>query len=295
MEREEYEEIPWSALVPAATPMSRRLATLAMGTVIALAVGFVGMRVLSPAPPRGVVVDTAPDSDPEAGAPGEPATDLEPDAIGSAAKAAIPDAPRIYSEADLMAVLPEEEIRMAVMRAEWFTTDFFTVDGDVGAAESLRAALPGLGSEIVLPQEAPGGVSYVEWARAYRVEPKTPGRYVVSVAFRMLAGTESTGLKRSDVRAVQIEVVIDEMGRAAIADLPAIIEPPSVALPLPLSIRPATPDPAALSQLIDRAAAWGGPASVLESGRDTRRWRLVVSITDSSGLLWPLIVHSGSI
>ena len=31
--------------------------------------------------------------------------------------------PRLYSEADLMAVIPEEERRLAIMRAEWFITN----------------------------------------------------------------------------------------------------------------------------------------------------------------------------
>jgi len=168
--------------------------TVLIGVLVGLAAGSVlrrdgGRSTVVTLPPIAAATPAAvaPDLIERADDPVPISADQSPPLLIEPSSAVAPVAPRLYSEADLMAVLPEEEMRAAVMRAEWFVTDFFTVDGASSAESDVTAALATPPDEVPLPHAtATDGISYVEWARAFFVEPVEPGIYRVSVAFRTL-------------------------------------------------------------------------------------------------------------
>ena len=284
---QEYEQIPWSHLVPVQKDRSMQLALLVFVVVAALlAIVFLLRRspevtpAAAPSPPSSVVVT------PEQPTAVPPPTTTEPPALETAVLQ-----PQIYSEADLMAALPARPELEAIARAEWFVTDYFTVDGDRSLADGVAAALP---DAVALPSSEGQAISYVEWARAVKVADNLDGSYQVTVWFRTLAGTAESGFNRTGVRAVDVRLATDELGRLAIADIPIaqVVEP--------LGIAPAWPTASSASPEVVAAAA--ADASVLGSdpelqtaGEDEDGWRLVFSVGDASGLRFPIVVRSPSV
>jgi hypothetical protein len=297
---EEYETIPWSQLAPQQPPLSTRIGMVAAAVVAIAAVAFVGARLLL-GESTGVTV-TIPGSSAEGTLPVAPppsataapaiespivAAAREGAGSGPAAGEAAAEGARIYTEADLMAVIPEEDQRAAVARAEWFVTDYFTVDGDPQTAAAIREALP-TGLEVTLPHEGGGGVSYVEWSRALRVVPDGPGRYRVIVAYRTLAGPAGEPLVRMPVAAVAVTVVLDGESDTAVADLPepVVLEsaPQEAA-----SLQESEPPPEVVGAALDLVP---GDGPVVESAAlDVGGWRLVISVAGPSGLRWPLVIR----
>jgi hypothetical protein len=290
---ETYESIPWSHLAPRRVPLPTRIAMVVVGAAVAAVLGF-GLAKLFRDEPGRVVVTMPP-----AAVEGEqvpvPAPTTIPVAAPMPSSAAVPssapaaDESRLFSEADLMAVIPEEEQHRAMWRAEWFVTDFFTVDGDPQIGTTTKAALPE-DLDAPMPHSAAPGVSYVEWARALEARPGGPGRYEVDVAFRTLSGEGEGLLARQPVRAVRIQVEIGEGGGASILDLPAPIE---LAIPRAVVAYPAPAE--APPEIVDDAAAaveaFGFVEEVLTAGVDENGWRVVLAVVDASGIRWPLAVR----
>ena len=150
MEPEEYEQIPWSSLLSEQDDPRRKMMYTAAAVIRAVVVGVVGVRAISgpatgtivPLPPAGVI-DVTPDIAAPAPTTGDAPLVIPPDL--PEAEAIVPgtaDTPLdLLSEADLMAVLPNQEMRAAAARAEWFVADFFTVDGAAGRrSRSARCA-----------------------------------------------------------------------------------------------------------------------------------------------------------
>ncbi len=281
---QEYEQIPWSHLVPVQKDRSLQLALLVVVIVAALlAIVFFLRRspnvtpVVAPPPPSSAVVTPEQPTAASSPTPAQPA----------APETAVPQ-PRIYSEADLMAALPPRPELEAIARAEWFVTDYFTVDGDQALADSVAAALP---DAVALPTSDGQAISYVEWARAVAVADNLDGSYDVTVWFRTLAGTTDGGFNRTGVRAVDLRLVTDERGRLAIADIPEAV---NVA---PLGIAPAwplatTPVPELVIAAARDAELFGSDPELQTAGKDEDGWRLVFSVGDASGLRFPVVVRS---
>ncbi len=191
-DREDFEHIPWSRLAEDTRPrMDRRLVAAAVVAVavalivgVARSVGGAGVvsTVAAPAPATSAPVPSAADT-----------TTTVP-------------LPQLYREADLRAVLPDEELRLAAMRAEWHVRDHFTVTGARDGTTPVQA--------------------YVEWARTYRVDGTDSSRYVVLVAYRLLAAGSEGVFERLPLQAVEIVVGRDGSGGLAIADLPRPVDPP---------------------------------------------------------------------
>jgi hypothetical protein len=297
---ERFESIPWASLVPERNPNLRRYLAVALTVVVGVVLGVVGGRILRGDTGRSVVVS------PPAAVPSQipmPQTAQPTVAPAPSSLQAIvaeptpspvvnvPAPPRLYSEADLMAVMPEEEMRAAAMRAEWFVTDFFTVDGEASAGADVLAALPaGIGNSP-LPHIDGGGISYVEWARAFFVEPLGPARYHIEVAFRSLAGPGPGQLVRGPVRAVSVEVRLGVDGETIVADYPAPIEmPPALQLEGD-EVAEADAPPEILAEALAAASAVGSDPAVVLTGLDDDGWRIVVMVGDESGLRWPLAVR----
>ena len=302
---EHFESIPWSSLVPPRNEARRRMLFVAATVVIGVVLGLVGGGFLRGNSGRGTVVSLPPlaAAEPVADPAGESiaplSLDLSPLDISvespppvDAAGVVAPVSPRLYSEADLMAVLPEEEMRAAVMRAEWFVTDFFTVDGSITAMADMAEVLPIGLTGTSLPHEDPGtSISYVEWARAYLVEPAHPGAYRVTVAFRTLAGPEPGALVRSAVRAVAVTVEVGADGASAVLDLPSPAErPPALKVDAAETAEMQAPTDVVAAAVAAGSGVGSDPAALM-SGFDDDGWRVVVLIGDNSGLRWPLAVR----
>ena len=287
MDDEQYEHIPWSRLIDEQSDGWKRIVYIVAGIVLAVVVGIVGIKWLT-SPDHGeagtsavsVPIDTTVPTDPSPGA-----------ASGSTSTTVV------VSEADLMAAAPPSDAEIvARTRAEWFVTDFFTVDGDPEAAVEIRQAFVDDAVIPDLPHEAaePGGVSFVEWARAYRTETLERDRYAVDVAFRTVRLAEDGEYSRGPVHAVEIIVVVAE-GEAGIADLPIPIVPPRAD---GLTGWSAPSDPATedvITAAAEYAFLFDAEPEVLEASGAGDDWRAVVTIGDGSGIRWPLVIRSDAI
>ncbi|NNL71377.1 MAG: hypothetical protein HKO70_15620 [Acidimicrobiia bacterium] len=250
-EEEHYESVPWSALTTAARQPPWLVYVIA-GAVVALVVGMVAARSRPAAAPAATVTTLL--------------TVLE---------TTVP-----MSEADLQADGGDVS-RAAAMRAEWFVTDYFTVDGLAGRVSDLSSAL---GREAPAP---PGIISYVEWARAWDVERVAGDEYRVNVAIRLLTDA-GEGFARGSVQAVAVRVQVSPDGGTTVLDIPEPLElpdPPPVISPDP------EPIPYAVAvAAIERASAFGEPGEIIEGHRRNDTWLITIPITDPTGTPWPLLV-----
>ena len=280
---QDYEQIPWSHLVPQQKDRSLQLAAIAVA-VIAVFLTIVFLMRRGPAVAPIVASTTAAPSVVEA-PPSEVA--VAPTPVSSTT---LPAGPRIYSEADLMAVLPppESDDRLeAIARAEWFVTDYFTVDGDTSLADGVNAVLP---DAVDLPTTDGSAISYVEWARAVEVLDHRDGSFDVTVWFRTLVGDVEGGFNRTDVRAVDVKLVTDDQGRLAVADLPVAA---SVAAAGVGGSWPAAGEPAGelLAEAESAVQGFSEDSHLQSAGQTSAGWRFVFSVGDASGLRFPIAVH----
>jgi len=276
---EQVESVPWGELLEDVEPGQdfRRVAYLAAGLVAALVLGVVIARAWwSPSPPTVI-------------APGaEISADLLPpgDATTGVPTTTTATAP-LYSEADLMADPPDPGELKAIVRAEWFVSDCFTADYEPTGSADVRAALPSAADVPDMPQDGRGGISYVEWARAFHVEEAGEGAYLVAVAFRALAAPPEGAFIRLPVRAVEILVGVGADG-ASVLDLPRPMALPVGPEPAPWPEPGGDPPQAVIDLAGARASVWGSEprivsASVIEAG-----WRIVLTVADDVGNRWPL-------
>jgi hypothetical protein len=279
-EREELEHMPWGDLMAGAEPEDRRRRSLY------LVAGALGSMVL------GILVARswwAPTTAPMTVAPGTTVVVAE---AADTSLPAIPDLP-LYSEADLMADPPDPGARAAIARAEWFVTDYFTSDFEPNGSADLRAALPA-GPLPPFPQDDGAGISYVEWARAFRVEEAGGGAYRVSVAFRMLGAPPDRGFSRQPVRAVEILVAVSEDGGTTVLDLPAPARLPAGPEPEKWPDGDDEAPRSVIDEAIEAASRWGSEPRVVSSHETADGWRVVVTVADAVGNRWPMAVSIGA-
>jgi hypothetical protein len=274
---DEYEEIPWSTLLTEHRHGRAKTLYMAAAVIAAIVVGFVGVRWLT-APGHGDL--------PALAAPVETTTSevVAVQADSSTTTAAL-------SEADLMAVEPAVAELAAIARAEWFVTDYFTVDGPI--PEELISAFV---NDAVVPDLPDGegmGISYVEWARAFDVRPTISG-YVVSVVFRSLTEEPDGAFVRGPVRAVDVLIAVEE-GETAIAELPIPILPPVYHAIDGWMVTNGEAHDAAITATLDYAGMFDENAQVIESGAAGPEWRVVFTVGDRSGNRWPVVMRSDTI
>ena len=144
---EDVESVPWSELLETTDPTAerRRIAYLAAGLVGAVVLGAVVARAWW-APSAPTIV-----------APAEAAPPIasEPSQTGDSEVSTTAGTLPLYSEADLMADPPDPDARAAIVRAEWFVTDYFTADYEPKGSADVRAALPGGASRPAAARRAP--------------------------------------------------------------------------------------------------------------------------------------------
>jgi hypothetical protein len=265
--REHLEHIPWSDLtshrqIPRWVPyvVAGALAVAALGVVAAGSLG--GSRAFVP-----VQELTAP-------------------VTISVPSTTLPEAAPLYSEADLMALVPGTQEQLAAARAVWFVRDYFDSGGVPGETPEVVSSLP---AGATIPGVDEQGTSYVEWVEPFSVEQLGDGLYRVGVVFGMLEGADVSTLTRLHPMAVAVAVAVDG-GEAAVVDLPMPIESPSsgkIALwPLPEQDVPETIIDAAEQE----ALLWGEGPEVVAAGRGAAGWRVEVLVSDSAGVRWPMAV-----
>jgi hypothetical protein len=280
-DREELEHVPWQELLVAAQPEDRQRRTVYVGAglVAALVVGVALSRMVwAPAPAPSPL----------------PPTDItSPEAASTGEEPVLPDLTGLpmYSEADLMASPPDPAERAAIARAEWFVADYFTADLDPSGSADVRAALPE-GVLAGFPQDLTEGISYVEWARAFRVAAVGDGSYRVGVLFRTLSAPPDRGFVRQPVRAVEVLVAVRADGGSAVLDLPAPLPMPAGPEPVDLPA-PADPPPGVVEAAVADASAWGTEPRFVSAHALGGGWRVVVTVADSAGKRWPLAVRVG--
>jgi hypothetical protein len=286
-EHEEVEQIPWPMLAEQLDEGRRRsIATIALAAVAALVAGLVAVNVLRR--PSGTTVDLVPattevvaEAVEEQAPDGEPAGVAEP-TPADVDTAIVQPAPTLYSEADLMAVLPEGDQLLVAARAEWFIADFFTVLGPDDAVAGLPSGLP-------RPVAEEGGYSWVEWVRAARVVPVSADQFEVTVLFRTLRRDLDGALVRSPIAAVVVPVSLDLEGALGIGGLPRPADLPQEAAALPRP--PLTMPPDDVAAVAVAAVAGFGEAPAVEGGvLGAVGWRVVITVTGEAGVRWPLEV-----
>ncbi|MEA3502269.1 MAG: hypothetical protein U9R47_05790 [Actinomycetota bacterium] len=277
---DEYEEIPWSTLLTEHRQGRAKTLYMAAAVIVAIVVGFVGIRWLT-APGHG--------DQPALAAAVETTTTSEDAVIEAESPSTTTTA--VLSEADLMAPGPAVAELAAVARAEWFVTDYFTVDGPI--PEELISAFVNDAAIPDLPDGEGNGISYVEWARAFDVRPTTGG-YAVSVVFRSLTEEPDGAFVRGPVRAVDVLIAVEE-GETAIAELPIPILPPVYHAIEGWMVTSGEAHDQAITATLDYAGMFDERAEVIESGAAGPEWRVVFTIGDRSGNRWPVVMRSDTI
>lgn len=267
---EEHEEIPWSMLVEQDRHGRRRTLYLAAAAIVAVVVGFTGIRWF------------------EGHRNGEGVSEPVP-TVTTAASPVLTTTTTLLSEADLRAVDPSLATLAAIARAEWFVTDYFTIDGS--PAPDLQAAFPTDAALPDLPHSTSDGrVSFVEWARAYDIRQHQDG-YVVTVLFRSLFEGDDGIYNRSPLRAVDVIVLIrDRM--TAIGDLPIPVTAP-VDHGIGGWMRGLGEAPqGAVASALEYAGQFTQDPMLIESTSSGDRWRVVFTIDDPSGARFPVVLRS---
>lgn len=248
----------------------RRTLYLAAAAVVAVVVGFTGIRWF------------------EGHRNGEGVSEPVP-TVTTAASPVLTTTTTLLSEADLRAVDPSLATLAAVARAEWFVTDYFTIDGS--PAPDLQAAFPTDAALPDLPHSTSGGrVSFVEWARAYDIRQHQDG-YVVTVLFRSLFEGDDGIYNRSPLRAVDVIVLVrDRM--TAIGDLPIPVTAP-VDHGIGGWMRGLGEAPqGAVASALEYARQFTRDPMLIESASSGDRWRVVFTIDDPSGARFPVVLRS---
>jgi len=265
--REHIEHIPWSDLT-SRREVPRWIPYVAAGVIAAAALGVFAARSLDRSQPTIPVVAVT-------------ASTTMPDFTTT-----LPEAAPLYSEADLMALVPGNQEQLAAARAVWFVREYFGAGGRPGDVGAVLAALPaGAGIDSEKDQRA----SYVEWAEPFSVEQIGDGLYRVGVVFGMLGGEDVSTLTRLEPAAVAVVVEV-EGGGAGVVDLPMPVEPPARS---EIAVWPdATQDvPASVIDAAEQAASvWGSDPMVAAASQGDAGWRIEVLVSDEAGIRWPMAV-----
>ena len=272
-EREELEHVPWADLMAESEPEDRRRRAMYLG------IGMVGALVL------GVIVARSWWATPSVPTPLAPAAERRL----RSRHCPMPRICRCTARRTSWPILPIPPPG-SPWCAEWFVADYFTADLEPSGSADVRAALPPSVAED-LALDIGDAVSYVEWARAYRVEEAGDGIYRVSVAFRTLGAPPDRGFTRQPVRAVEVLVAVGGDSGATIVDLPS---------PIFLSLGPeapvwvgeeATPPQEIVDLVSTRASLWGSEPQIVSAQHLGGEWRVVVTIADAVGARWPFALR----
>ena len=290
-DREVFESIPWEELRDLGdTSRKRRTWFLIAGAgVVAVLVFSVARAFSAPDPLIAEVPATT-----VAAPPGSP-----PPPDGSLPTLPsldpVPAVPAVMTEADLRAEVEpwaEEDDSLgwkAASYAEWFTLEYFTLDGS-----DRRAALARW-LDAHPESESSEALSYVDWVRALEVESLGDGRWRTVVGLRRLVSVDGAGYSRLPTEAVEVVVDLGD-GIPSIVDLPRFLSLPTAATGRwwpgeywetpPAAVMNAARDEMVLSEA---GAAQGEPTVT----RTADAWRVQWALVDSAGISWPVSLWIG--
>ncbi len=174
---------------------------------------------------------------------------------------------------------------------KWFVTDYFTADLEPTGSADVRAALPGNAELPEMPQDISGSVSYVEWARAFRVEEVAEGRYLVGVVFRSLGAPPDRGFYRLSVRAVEVMVAVGADGGSTVIDPPTPVAVPAGPEPEPWPVEAAEAPQWVVDDALATVSGWGSEPRLLAAYAEDGGWRVVLTLADEVGNRWPVVVR----
>ena len=212
MDNEEFEQIPWSSLMPDKAQGVDPKVYVAVGVVgLVIAVIF-GARIFG-------------------GSSAQPVPPVDTPAAAVSTITVTSTAGLVVSEADLMAGAPNAIDDTRVLRqiafAEWFVTDYYTVDGSEENERSVRQLLASTAASLLLPHSdvTVSSTTYVEWARSVEVRDIGDAQVEVDVVYRTITETDA-GFVRDPVSAVLV-TVRSSQSDAGITGLPVPIDVPT--------------------------------------------------------------------
>ena len=293
---EEFEQIPWGMLSAELGP-GRRFTTGAIVACVAAAaiaalVGFMFLRgvpevVGIAAEAAGTTVAAPAGALPGSGisppGAGEPAAATVPPGTGppeeggtgasNASPVPVTPSPSLYSEADLMAVMPEQELRLASVTAETYVAGAFTRDGVAGDPLGTAGKTPD--GDAAVEEEPPAAVAtaWVERVATVAIAPTGPGAYEVTVVVGVMAGDTEGVFRRLPLRSVRVPVALDEDGVAHVADLPTPVATPISAAVIP-ETGEAAPAPEKVLMGARNLVPWDEPVEVTSTHRTDTAWRV---------------------
>jgi len=175
---ETFDSIPWERLLADPADRRRRLITgLSIGLAV-LAISVSLTRTLWPVPDTGVVST-------------QPFDGAAPPITAAAAPLPVPSTQPLLSEADLLAVDPDDAMRAAAGVAEWFLAEYFTVDTPGRWGAVAVSVLPG---GIGGPPE--GARTFVDSVHVLSTEQTGSDRFLVTAVVRRLVDRDGSGFER---------------------------------------------------------------------------------------------------
>ncbi|MGA7227221.1 MAG: hypothetical protein WBZ45_03300 [Acidimicrobiia bacterium] len=269
---EVYERIPWEML----EQKKNDRPWLAYGIAGAIVLGALAYSIMGNRPvgqPQVAATVTAPTVPPDQ----SPDVASPPPVVATSPS---PTSPTMTAEADLYAVDPERVLDEASAYAEWFATEYLSVDGSEESRQVLASLLP---PDIPAPEAGDGTRVFVEWVRATTIEEVAPLIYRVSVLARTMAAGAEGLYVRQPTRMVTVDISMS-------GDTPAVVISPSVeGVTLPDPVPAGLVEPPA--DVRDRALGLAGTSEVVGGvpGADGT-WQVVVLATGPDGVVRPQTV-----
>ncbi len=199
-------------------------------------------------------------------------------AVTQAAATPTTVAARLLTEADLRAISPDDATRAVAAHAQWFVTEWLTIDGEMSSA--ARAMVPEGTSVTSLDESAR---SFVESAIVTSVSEVGEAVWEASVLVRSLSAFGEGGYMRVPARVFLVTVAIGEDG-------PFVLDVPT---PGPLPVATSAP-----LDLVDEQAPAGVIAAAIDvmgegglvdeasvrSQRSAALWRVSGVVRDDAGV-----------
>jgi hypothetical protein len=273
---ETFDSIPWERLLADPADRRRRLITgLSIGLAV-LAVSVSLTRTLWPVPDTAIVSS-------------QPFDDAAPPVTTSTtAPRPVPSPQPLISEADLLAVDPEGAMRAAAGLAEWFFSEYFTVDTPGRWGAVADSVLPvGIGA----PPE--GTRTFVDSVHVLSTEQTGSDRFLVTAVVRRLVDRDGSGFERVTPDRFAVEVVMGATG-------PVVTGPPRPVAgeaigagsgpdweEVPPAVEAAATEQVAALGLVAVTPAGGVSAA---GARLAEGWSVVLLVADPAGMTWPVTV-----
>lgn len=265
---ERYESLPWEQ-VGTSEPSDRRWMLIAAGAVVVVALTASATRTLWPGPPLSAPTVQA----------STPTTQVLPTAAPT-----LPhdEGPELVTEADLRAISPEAAERAVAAHAEWFVTEWLTIDGE--PSDAAPTMLPE-GIDVMVGDES--ARSFVESAVALSAHEVRLGSWEVEVLVRSLSAFEDGAYVRIPARVFLVPVGLGDDG-PFVSDLPAPGPVPSARTTAPDLMEESAPAHVVDAAVSSMREAGLPDESTISTSRLDDVWRVTAVVRDRAGV--PFVV-----